>query len=41
MIGLVYGDKPLEQLADFCPYGWDGAVYQMPHDGAKLNVLGM
>ena len=41
MIGLVSGDRPLEQVADFCPYGWGGTVYQMSPDGAKLNVLGM
>ena len=41
MIGLFAGDRPLEQVADFCPYGWGGTVYQMSPDGARLNALGM
>ena len=41
MVGLVSGDRPLEQVADFCPFGWGGTVYQSSPDGAKLNVLGM
>ena len=41
MIGVLSGDRPLEQVADFCPFGWGGTVYQMSPDGAKLNVLGI
>ena len=41
MFGLVSGDRLLEQVADFCPFGWGGTVYQMSLDGAKLNVMGM
>ena len=41
MIGLVSGDRFLEQVADFCPYGWGGTVYQIFPDGANFDVLAM
>ena len=41
MVGIVSGDRPLEQVADFCPYGWGGTVYQMSSDGSRLTVRGM
>ena len=41
MVGIVSGDRPLEQVIDFCPYGWGGMVNEMSPDGARLNVLGM
>ena len=41
MIGVVSGDRPLEQVADCCPFVWGGTVYQISPDGDKLNVLGM
>ena len=41
MVGIVSGDRPLEQVADFCPYGWGGTVCQMYSNGSRLNVLGM
>ena len=41
MIGVATGDRPLEQVADFCPFGWGGTVYQLSPDFKTLNVLGM
>ena len=41
MIGAISGDRPLEQVADFCPYGWGGSVYQLAADRRTLNVLAM
>ena len=41
MVGSATGDRPLEQVADFCPYEWGGTVYQMSPGGSQLNVLGM
>ena len=31
----------LEQVADICPYGWGGSVYQLAADRRTLNILGM
>ena len=41
MVGAISGDRPLEQVADFCPYGWGGTIYQLAPDRRTLNVLGM
>ena len=38
-LGVCSGERPLEQLADFCPYGWGGTVYQLSADRRVLNVL--
>ncbi|CAK0835569.1 unnamed protein product [Prorocentrum cordatum] len=41
MVGAISKDRPLEQVADFCPYGWGGSVYQLAADRRTLNVLAM
>ena len=41
MIGVATGDRPLEQVADVCPFGWGGTAYQLSPDYKTLNVLGM
>ena len=41
MIGAISGERPLEQVADFCPYGWGGSVYQLAADRRTLNVPAM
>ena len=41
MIGVATSDRPLEQVADFCPFGWGGIVYQLSPNQKNLNVLGM
>ncbi len=41
MVGVTTGERPLEQVADFCRHGWGGAVYQLGPNRKVLNVLGM
>ena len=41
MIGVATGERPLEQVADYCPFGWGGTVYQLSPDNKTLNVSGM
>ena len=41
MVGAISGERPLEQVADFCPYGWGGSVYQLAADRRTLNILAM
>ena len=36
----VDGSRPLEQVADWNPLGWGGALYQRSADGQRLNMLG-
>ena len=33
MVGIVSGDPPLEQVADFCPYGWGGRFTRCTRTG--------
>ena len=33
MVGIVSGDRPLEQVADFCPYGLGGRLTRCPRTG--------
>ena len=36
----VDGSRPLEQVADWNPLGWGGALHQRSSDGQRLSMLG-
>ena len=40
-IAAITRDRPLEQIADGCKYGWGGTVYQLSPCRRFLNVIGM
>ena len=40
-VAAIARDRPLEQIADGCKYGWGGTVYQLSPCRRFLNVIGM
>ena len=40
-VAAITRERPLEQIADGCRYGWGGTVYQLSPCRRFLNVIGM